>query len=24
LFSAVSDDQRHVPVSRPGRSEYFL
>ncbi|KAJ9215703.1 hypothetical protein DTO166G4_2809 [Paecilomyces variotii] len=24
LFSAVSDDQRHVPSSRPGRSEYFL
>lgn len=24
LFSAVSDDQRHVPTSRPGRSEYFL
>lgn len=24
LFSAVSDDQRHVPASRPGRSEYFL
>ncbi|OJJ45083.1 hypothetical protein ASPZODRAFT_675050 [Penicilliopsis zonata CBS 506.65] len=24
LFSAVSDDQRHVPQSRPGRSEYFL
>ncbi|KAL1981658.1 hypothetical protein VTN96DRAFT_2372 [Rasamsonia emersonii] len=24
LFSAVSDDQRHVPVSRPGRGEYFL
>lgn len=24
LFSAVSDDQRHVPQSRGGRSEYFL
>ncbi|KAL2869170.1 TOR signaling pathway phosphatase SitA [Aspergillus lucknowensis] len=24
LFSAVSDDQRHVPMSRGGRSEYFL
>lgn len=24
LFSAVSDDQRHMPTSRPGRSEYFL
>lgn len=24
LFSAVGDDQRHVPTSRPGRSEYFL
>ena len=24
LFSAVGDDQRHVPMSRPGRSEYFL
>lgn len=24
LFSAVSDDQRHMPISRPGRSEYFL
>lgn len=24
LFSAVSDDMRHEPVSRPGRSEYFL
>lgn len=24
LFSAVADDQRHVPTSRPGRSEYFL
>ncbi|KAL5338266.1 serine/threonine-protein phosphatase PP1-1 [Aspergillus crustosus] len=24
LFSAVSDDQRHVPSTRGGRSEYFL
>ncbi|OJI96623.1 hypothetical protein ASPVEDRAFT_36022 [Aspergillus versicolor CBS 583.65] len=24
LFSAVADDQRHVPQSRGGRSEYFL
>lgn len=24
LFSAVAEDQRHVPQSRPGRSEYFL
>lgn len=24
LFSAVGDDQRHLPASRPGRSEYFL
>ncbi|KAL4782138.1 Metallo-dependent phosphatase [Aspergillus varians] len=24
LFGAVSDDQRHVPSSRGGRSEYFL
>ncbi|KAL4806806.1 Metallo-dependent phosphatase-like protein [Aspergillus unguis] len=24
LFSAVADDQRHVPTQRGGRSEYFL
>lgn len=24
IFSAIADDQRHVPMSRRGASDYFL